>query len=521
MRGLYWLTAITLVAAAVTTVAIADYSRRHPGPILSGLRGDTVPKPVMTLMTPSEETPPPIYVGVVDDKPATPSCPSSCASPMPVTPPEPVQLTLDQVLEHKELKASAMNKLTMMQEQPLPSQPIRMAGNGACSTFAEAFAQLQQPPTPVRDEFTFPGKDTPTTPTTPFASKDPSSTFGTAPTFKPDFKPDFKVDSRPGAEVLPGLHAVKVEEPACDKPVAEALAMTAEVISLLTPQTYLQFLPPVPTKTKPQRVEEYEDDCQDKKCCQQTCQQTTPAVPVTGKVCCTMPAATATTCCSEERVVRTYSVAEFSHASTNCQDLIKLITNMIAPDSWETKNSNIAYFAQGKCLVIRHKSSVHKELEELLGQLRAAVQKQTPGKMTFAPPPIIRMEPTCTMPPNPELVPLPPLEGPLCLPRVITNEPPCRGDDEFFGMIPSRFDGRLLPVPTRMDLNPLLPASFVPSLEDGPVTRANEKRMPDFFPLTLPYAPLPLGPDLSEEERAKVVELQKTSLGGASKPEKK
>ncbi len=185
---------------------------------------------------------------------------------------------------------------------------------------------------------------------------------------------------------------------------------------------------------------------------------------------------------------------------------------MIAPDSWETRDSNIAYFPLGQCLVIRHQAAVLEEVDDLLSQLRAAVQKQGTVRAKL-PTPVIRMEPTRFMPGGCEAVPMPP----MCRPRIITNEPEHVADDEFFGMIPTRPDGKLMPIPTRVEVNPLMPATFLPGLTDGPAAKVMEKRVPDFFPLALPYAPLPAAPETCEEEKIRTVELQKSATEGPMK----
>lgn len=535
MRGLYWLTAITLVAAAVTTVAIADYSRRHAGPI-AGVSGGPAPKPVMTLMQTEDPAPTPVFVKVDE--------PKRCEGPCPAA-----GIPVEQVPEHAQLKAATLGGLSVMQDPPTP--PVCRQGETKYPT----------PPAPavVADEFSFPGTTPPVKapvgeprmlePAPAWVPGTPAAPVSALPKSVPDFKPDLSA----GPEVLPGLRAVNPEpKPEDDHPIQDCLQGSAELVTLLTPHAYLQSLPAAKAKcdgaTCPQghKAEAFAlaktfdgpdqlahpalpapacpgltDSCTAKACAPAVfaADQAAAQCPTAG--CCAKESAA---CCAakDEVVVRTYSVAEFTTSSSDgYQDLIELVTHMIAPESWATKDSSVVYFAQGKCLVVRHRASVQTQVEDLLTQLRTAVQKHTTTRLAVLPAPLVRMEPTRVMPGELELVPLPPVELPTCRPRVITNEAACLGDDEFFGMVPTRLDGRLMPVPARLDANPLVPAGFVPSfLDEGPAAKVAERRVPEFFPLVLPYAPLPSGPETCEEEKIRTVDVQKSALDGPAKPKK-
>jgi hypothetical protein len=253
-----------------------------------------------------------------------------------------------------------------------------------------------------------------------------------------------------------------------------------------------------------------------KACCPETA---LAALPATEKMAC-CPGDKPHACCPDgkccdEVVVRTYSVSEFlTDRKASPDELIKLITTMVAPDTWMTRDSNIDYFPQGKCLVVRHRAAVQTQVNDLVMQLRTAMQSQGETKVSFSvtccPAPIVQFEKTACVPVQFEVVAAPPLESPLRLPRVFTDDAAPCFDDEFFGLAPMRRDGRLLPVPMlspRITDSSLLPASFTPMadpqpgcFEDGPINKVQERKVPDFFPMYLPFAPLPLGPEACEED---------------------
>jgi hypothetical protein len=229
----------------------------------------------------------------------------------------------------------------------------------------------------------------------------------------------------------------------------------------------------------------------------------TPDCPADGKACCK----DGKTC--DEVVVRTYSITDFPTDKGSMPDeLMRLITTMVAPDSWATRDSNIEYFAPGKCLVVRHRAGVHEQIGDLVNQLRAAVQKQSGVNFSVRiaiPAPLVQHEKTDCMPVQFEFVPLAPQESPFRVPRVFTDEPPQCFDDEFFGLAPVRPDGRLMPVPmysAGVTDSSLLPTGFSPMpvpaakfFDEGPAGKSGEVKPPDYFPMTLPFAPLPLSSD--------------------------
>jgi len=293
-----------------------------------------------------------------------------------------------------------------------------------------------------------------------------------------------------------------------------------ELVTAVNPLTYLMSMPlqkkPAATPTSFAVPDAKEPpvvalpDPRDDKCASIPCCPTT-AAPLPGLskggTCCKEG------CCADEVIVRTYSVAEFTtSAGTNHDDLIRLITTMVAPESWSTRDSNIEYFPLGKCIVVRHRNSVQDKVEDLLTQLKSQVVKQGQNKVS-ALSPVIRMERTTALPTELELVPVPPCEQSQKLPRVVTDEPNrCLGDDEFFGMIPMRLDGRLMPIPMEMPnlkASSLVPAQYQPKpqepifIEEGPASKNSKVKPPEFFPWFLPYAPLPNGPDACEEELLK------------------
>lgn len=308
-----------------------------------------------------------------------------------------------------------------------------------------------------------------------------------------------------GPEIMPGLHAAAPVE--TFNPVQDSLETLGELFTAMNPATYLLSMPidkkatkPAPTTTAPTAFASSD-----------TAPPTTPAEMVVEGHCITKEAAnckTGTCCknassCSDEVAVRTYSVAEFTTTSgTNHEELIRLITTMVAPDAWNTKDATIEYFALGKCLVIRQRSAVQDQVEDLLTQLRSQVQRQNKG-------PVISQERTLTVPANLEMVPVTPRENCEKMPRVITIEPDRCHEDELSTLMPITPDGRLKAVPMtlpRVDASALVPAQFETKtvetgwFEDGPVTKNVYRKVPDFFPLHLPYAPLPQAPATYEEQ---------------------
>jgi hypothetical protein len=536
MRGLYWLTAITLVAAAVTTVAIADYGRRHNGKS-PAFAASPITKPVTTLLAP-QPTLPTASVTATPGEAAPAACGTACQAPA-----CPTAIKVDEVPEHEQIKTATFSGLAMMKEGPVDKQ--------AFGGFAES-----RPQAPVQDEFSFPGKKESKTSPPPIPMNQPplatSATSNPVPSFQkiPLYTPPTTVNA--GPEVLPGLHAVKTESDCDANPVSDCLAACAELVTLVSPPTYLAALPMKPTKREvpticqtpgsqtcqqkqsPDDAKQKSEDCSSEDFHQARAEWRKfwevdkPGSKVPGRIhggfadSRPMPQATAcfdnpSNCCamaSDKVIVRIYSIADVAgNSCNNHQELIQLITRMVAPDTWETKDSHIAFFPPGQCLVVRHQAAVLDQVDDLLRQLRSAVQKEGSAGAKL-PMPVIRMEPTRFTPGGCEAVPMPP----LCWPRIITNEPVHVADDEYFGMIPTRPDGRLMPIPTRMDVERLLPATFLPGMEDGPATKAMDKRVPDFFPLALPYAPLPAAPETCEEEKIRTVELQKTATEGAVKP---
>ena len=132
MRSLYWLTAVTLVAAAITTVAIADFCRRHSQSAVweAGNSQVATSSPAQcynkTSIYPGEpsSSPPacsaPTYA-YANTPPAyvTPSPTYSSAS-VPAIPPPPVNI--EGVPEHKQLREEALKNLASMQPEP-PALP--------------------------------------------------------------------------------------------------------------------------------------------------------------------------------------------------------------------------------------------------------------------------------------------------------------------------------------------------------------------------------------------------------------
>lgn len=543
MRSLYWLTAITLVAAAVTTVAIADYGRRHPQSFAGTLMNARLDKePVAPLGKPvvhatQMPAPPPMKPMPIDGNIPQPASvpPSLLASPQPVNPspavlpPLPTQapaFDLAKVPEHETLRKEALRNLESMRgDLKTPSLDLTASSTSLDSKI---------PPLPVKqpvdvpvtrksmdvvDEFTFDQKPltplyVPIAPETkvivppPQVVKDvvklpriPGVSAGNQfNTPRPE-----TLEVVRGPEIMPGLHAAAPVE--TFNPVQDSLETLGELFTAMNPATYLLSMPidkkatkPAPTTTAPTAFASSD-----------TAPPTTPAEMVVEGHCITKEAAnckTGTCCknassCSDEVAVRTYSVAEFTTTSgTNHEELIRLITTMVAPDAWNTKDATIEYFALGKCLVIRQRSAVQDQVEDLLTQLRSQVQRQNKG-------PVISQERTLTVPANLEMVPVTPRENCEKMPRVITIEPDRCHEDELSTLMPITPDGRLKAVPMtlpRVDASALVPAQFETKtvetgwFEDGPVTKNVYRKVPDFFPLHLPYAPLPQAPATYEEQ---------------------
>ncbi len=542
MRSLYWLTAVTLVAAAITTVAIADYGRRHPQSVAAlwtgTVQSTSVPqccekiadceKTCVTEGPPKEH-----YVKKLQERVAIlppiietqPGSDSVLNLQLPSLPP--TNVNIDDVPEHKQLREEALKNLASLQPEP-PALPPSAVKPPVVDEFtftdkplAPLYVPVQPnapvvlPPAKIMQEVAklpvIPGVSLPQPGVTPQATGLPAG-----------FKalPDYRFEGKSGAEVMPGLHAVRPNTSTEDNPVYETMLVMGELVTTLNPLTYLMSMPlqkkPDSTPTSFATPEARStpavalpDPCDDKRTSTSECPLTVASKPGCTKegACCKE------SCCTDEVVVRTYSVAEFTtSAGTNHDDLIRLVTTMVAPESWSTRDSNIEYFPLGKCIVVRHRNSVQDKVEDLLTQLRSQVVKQGQGKVSTLNP-VIRFERTTALPVEMELVPVLPSEQSQKLPRVITDEPNrCVGDDEFFGMIPMRFDGRLMPVP--MDLSnvgasSLVPAQFQPKpqepifIEEGPAGKNSKVKVPEFFPWFLPYAPLPNGPDACEEELLK------------------
>jgi hypothetical protein len=532
MRSLYWLTAITLVAAAITTVAIADYGRRHPGSLFGwSTPAQSVPsaepqaKWVAEHMTDAESR----HIPRVKDRAAVllhlpaptnneavpgqvdravpgriPELPKTTAAvdvpalglPSVETPPSsnPVIVSVpsipspsgivDEVPEHKQLRESTLGSLKLLQE------PSALSLNPICPVETSSIV-IHPPATEAKsipavvDEFSFPGKEIPQLPpgsgSTSFASAAepplpaPQANFAEMKDFQPE-----------GAEVMPGLRVAgraKPQEDDLANPVRDCLWVGAELVELATPTFHLMALP-----VRPKRAP-----------------VPAPAVQVTSEKKCAPCDSVAAGCCSDSKkccsdcpdiVIRTYSIAEFlADKSTTPESMIRLVTQMVAPENWGMRDSNIEYFPQGKCLVVRHRSAVQTEVAGLLSQLRTEVLKEQAVKVTWLPVPVIRHEASGAVPVGYEMVPFPPMEGTCTMPRVITDEPFRCYDDDFFGLAPMSADGRLIPIPTSAleGKESLLPAGFTP-MNDGPAGKADEKKAPGYFPLYLPVSPLPVSP---------------------------
>lgn len=548
MRSLYWLTAITLVAAAVTTVAIADYGRRHPQSFAGALMNARLDKePVAQLGKPVVHTnqvpalppmmrPTPVDVGI--PQPASVP-PSLLASPQPVNPtpavlpPLPPQaagmdmppIDLTKMPEHETLRRQALYNLECMRGD-LKTPKLDRTDPSTSQEYPEVTLTVTRTPTAtpatkksmdVVDEFTFDQKPlaplyVPIAPETkvivppPQVVKDvvklpriPGVSAGNQfNTPRPE-----TLEVVRGPEIMPGLHAAAPVEDF--NPVQDTLLTLGELFTAMNPATYLLSMPVDKKTTKPATTTSAPTTFAST----DAAPPTTPAEVVVEGHCITKDAANckAGTCCknadSDEVAVRTYSVAEFTTTSgTNHEELIRLITTMVAPDAWNTKDATIEYFALGKCLVIRQRSGVQDQVEDLLTQLRQQVLRQNKG-------PVISQERTLTVPTDLEMVPVTPRENCEKMPRVITIEPDRCHEDELSTLMPITPDGRLKAVPMtlpRVDASVLVPAQFETKtvetgwFEDGPVTKNVYRKVPDFFPLHLPYAPLPQAPATYEEQ---------------------
>lgn len=554
MRSLYWLTAVTLVAAAVTTVAIADYGRRHPQtaaawwgataqtrtvPVDQEKTGEPAPYQTSSVgisvpsagPVPPTNPPPPLDLSVPPSGPVSApslnlSVPTTAQNDLPPSPGLPVPPTrpvrIEDVPEHQVLREAALNNLasTKMDVPELPT-PTTKAPVVDEFTFNEKpltplyvpvqpNAKVVLPPANVIKEVAklpvIPGVSL----STPVTGQPRNLTSPAENKFLS--MPNYRVEPPRGAQVMQGLHAARPAAPEMDNPVMDSMLAFGELIAAMNPTTYLLSMPLdkkaaktstnfAITETKATPVTTATVPCDDAKTCPSDAVSITPPTCAAGGACCKNASA------SDEVVVRTYSISDFTTTSgTNHEDLIRLISTMVAPDTWQTRDSTIEFFAQGKCLVIRHRSSVQEQVGDLLTQLRGQVNKNV---RVSAVTPMVRHEPTVTMPfeVQLELVPMTPRECNDRLPRVITNEPGrCVGDDEFFGMIPMRHDGRLMPIPMPLESSSLVPAQFQPRVlepvlvEEGPVVKNVKPKAPEFFPWFLPYAPLPNGPESCEEE---------------------
>lgn len=532
MRSLYWLTAVTLVAAAVTTVAIADYGRRHPQTVAAWW-GST---PSNTTSQNCCDTTQPQWV----TEKMTDHCAAQCER-VPILPPLPdtasntdaipalpakvdQPIRVEDVPEHQKLKEEAFKSLTSFQPDPpaLPPSSVKKPTPVVDDEFTfneKPLAPLYVPLQPDAKVVLPPTKmmqDVAKLPNIPGVSLNPAATTSTPAATKSNSSfntlPSYPLETTRGPEVMPGLHAAKPVTPDEDNPVRDSMLAFGELISAINPTTYLMSLqvqkkPVAQTafaspegKVKP--ATPVPVPCDDLRTCPATTALTQSATCAEAPCCKTAVAA------GDDIVVRTYSVSEFTaSASSNHDELIRLVTTMVAPESWSTRDSNIEYFPLGKCLVVRHRSSVQNQVEDLLTQLRGQVQKQ---HTALAPSPVVRHEPTATMPVQLELVPLSPRECQERMPRVITIEPNrCTGEEELLTMIPMTPEGKLMPVPMtlpKLQSSSLVPAQFEPKtsqpvwLEEGPVRQLTKPRPPEFFPWFLPYAPLPNGPDSCEEE---------------------
>lgn len=518
MRSLYWFTAMVLVAAAVVTVAIAEYGQKRPDN-MAWLINSSKDKPATSVPAVTRGSSPAFAIDLQptlrnDTPPAT-----SIMQP-PVRP-----VAVEDVPEHKHLREEALKNLASLQPEP-PALPPNANKPPVVDEFTftekplvplyvpiQPDAKVILPPAKVMQEVAklppIPGVSLNSN---PVKQVDTSNNFATL--------PSYNVNEARGPEVMPGLHAAVPPVTEDENPVYFTMQAMGELISAMNPTTYLLSLP-IEKKSAATSTNFASPDKKSATC-------STGSTCSDKKVCCneTPGNAKASDCCKvgdeQNVIVRTYSIAEFSTtACSNHDELIRLITTMVSPDAWNTKDATIEYFAQGKCLVVRQKQSVQDQVDDLLTQLRGQVLKQNKVAM---PHPVIKRELTCEVPVDLEQIPLCPAEGTPRLPRVITDEPNrCVGDDDFFGMIPMTLDGRLMPVPMtlpKLESTSLVPAQFtlksneVELVEEGPAMNRPKPKAPEFFPWFLPYAPLPNGPDSYEEQQ-----VTDTSLSG--KPMKK
>jgi hypothetical protein len=541
MRSLYWLTAITLIAAAITTVAIADYSRRHPGSFFwqeSPPRTQVMERISTETSSVACQANPsvccsatPVVVSLPDS--AQPACPACDKQPVPVVSVNSPSIpTYEEPPEHKQLREQTMQRLTMMQETapalvpPIPAASCPALPPAQRYTIVERKVSGEEKrtlvapspavpsPSPVSDEFSFPGNK-PSAPTSATAPPPLASDFAAVPTVSPAQSPAVlpeASDLPQGAEVLPGLRPATPVKPAQDElanPVQDCLQATTEAVTLMSLPVHLTALPAQPQTLAPSTPKHAN-------CCPAESQSALIARGLDATECthATKP------CCKDGKtcddvIVRTYSISDFpTDKGSSHDDLIRLITTMVAPDTWATRDSNIEYFAPGKCLVVRHRANVHEQIDDLVNQLRCAVQKQSGVNFSVRlniPAPIVRHEKTDCVPVQFEMLPWAPIELPFRVPRVFTDEPPACFDDDFFGLAPMRPDGRLMPVPaysTGVTDTSLQPAGFSPVpapasrfFEEGPAGKSIDLKPPAYFPMTLPFAPLPLGSEKNDPNK--------------------
>jgi hypothetical protein len=523
MRSLYWLVALTLIAAAATTWAILDSSGKRaaaPEPVLA----DEFP--------PEEECVIPARGGTSTANARAPhaSPPDKPANPLP---PDDPDLRL--------MREASLGQLEIMKPTP-PHIPPYTGGKGGVVT----------PQTPTRlassvpDEFSFPGTE-PASPRVipPAASTPPSLAWqggerGGATCFAaepgvassvaqagshadtpaiPSAKTDHKPAELPsftempefqpgGAEVVPGLHAAgrhnKPQEDLFANPVRDTLWAVVELANLLHPATYLSHVssktsrPISPVTRNGERLPD-------------SLMPQDANLPVEGGLVRWAPPSTQggdeKDCKGDDGVVvRTYSIADFlTPAQANPDEIIRLVTQMVAPESWMMRDGHIEYFSPGKCLVVRHRAGVHVQIDDLFGQLRSAVRDQTtmmPASHVAAAP-VVEHDPAFVQPARCELAPMPSDQPRGITPRVVTLEPGQAPDDDYFGLPPMTVGGRLVPIPTlRSGLTDtsLLPAQYDAAKGAGrsplaapgvPTVETGHGAVPGYFPMFLPFAPMP------------------------------
>ncbi|HMP18560.1 MAG TPA: hypothetical protein PKD72_16155, partial [Gemmatales bacterium] len=303
-------------------------------------------------------------------------------------------------------------------------------------------------------------------------------------------------------------------------PVQDTLLTLGELLAAINPTTYLMSLPAENVKQKNATVAAATTFAADAPPATTPGVVETEAVPV--RECCTpsdtCPGSAKGVSCKVaspgEVVVRTYSVAEFSTTSgTHHEELIRLITTMVSPESWNHKDATMEYFPLGKCLVVRHCVSVQDQVEDLLTQLRNQVIRQQNA-------PVIRRERTEVTPVELEVVPVVPREDCQQLPRVITVETNRCMDEEVMSLMPITPDGRLVPVPMEpmKGSKAIVPTQYEPAPEDtgwfydGYLQKKRVSTVPGYFPLFLPYAPLPEAPANYEEQQVQHVSYVRYSM---------